>query len=231
MSFLFVVGQSNTPHHDDKKKLLPPVRRPDAYFTSLTKIARGRPLVAGVNEMWPGVTRWALDDPLYEAVLPFPNNYRPMLLGNGFVWNDLVNRKRAAREVYVTIDTGTGNRLIHLPQIRFRPDGTRTSVPIINVHAPRMDLDPDGNIRTHRAAIKRGNRVARLRGRCIILGDPNGPVETLYRAAGWTVFQHRSGFIAWKGDITIKNLTATTAGVVDVWSDHPLLSGDVYDGR
>lgn len=228
MTFLFVAIQTNTPHHADKTKLLPPDQRPEAYLTSLTKIARGRPMVAGANEMWPGIIRFATTDPLYEAFMPFPNNYNPMLLGNGFVWNDLMNRKRPVREVAVKINTGTGDRIIHQPQARFRPDGSRTSVPIINVHAPRMDLDPDGNHRTHAAAIKRGNRVALLWGRCIIMGDPNGPIEALYRAAGWTVFQHRSGFIACKGDITLKRETITVAGVVDVWSDHPLLSVEVW---
>lgn len=219
MKTLFKVGQANTPHHADKTKLRKPHLRPGAFYDSLDDAGVQ---VCGVNEMWPGILD-AREG--YSALMPFPNNLRPMKLGNGFVWVEDIPVKKPPGHVAQRIDTGTGPRTIHLPLMRFGPPGQR--VPILDVHAPRMDDDPEGNHRTHKAAIARVRAVVRQSGLCLVLGDPNGPVTALYRSAGGQCEQHKSGFIAAFGDVRLRNFEAITAGVVSVWSDHPLLVADV----
>lgn len=221
MKLLLTVGQANTPHHADKTKLLKPRLRPGAFYESID--AAGTQ-VCGVNEMWPGIL-----DPLegYTAAMPFPNNRRPMLLGNGFVWVDEIPAKKPPGKVTQRIDTGTGPRDIHLPLMRFLPPGQQRRVPILNVHAPREKDDPAGNAATHRAAIAKARHVVRRSGRCIVLGDPNQKIVALYRAAGAQVYQHRTGFIAAFGDVRLRNCEAINRGVLDVWSDHPLLTAEV----
>lgn len=224
MTTLFTVGQANTPHHADKTKLLKPNLRPGAFYESLDDAAAGKPIVCGVNEMWPGILNAHAG---YNALMPFPNNLHPMKLGNGFVWAEDIKAKMPPGQVVQRINTGTGPRDIHLPLMRFLPPGEQRRVPVLDVHAPRMDDDPDGNHRTHQAAIAKAQRVARQSGGCIVLGDPNGPVAALYRAAGGQCQQEKSGFIAAFGNLRLRNFRAIIHGVIDIWSDHLLLVADV----
>lgn len=226
MTTLFVVAQANTPHHADKTKLLKPNLRPGAFYESIEDARDGRPFVCGVNEMWPGIL---LPVDGYDAMLPFPNNVRPTALGNGFVWTEeTIAAKKPTRQVTQRINTGTGPRTIHLPLVRFRPLGQRQVVPILNVHAPRMKDDAAGNRRTHEAAIEKGQRVAKRTGRCLVLGDPNDPhAKARYEAAGYQCLQHGIGFIAAIGDVQLRNFQAISRGVLNVWSDHLLLTADV----
>lgn len=222
---LLTVGQGNTPHHDDKTALLEPRLRPGAFYESIDDVAEGRPMAVAVAEMWPGIL---LPVDGWEADMPFPNNRRPTLLGNGFVWSENVARKRPPREIEVRINTGTGPRTIHLPLERFRPLGQRQTIPLLAVHAPRMALDAAGNLRTHRAAIAKAQRVAKRVGRCIALGDPNDPnAHRQYTEAGAQTLQHAQGFIAAFGDVKLTNFRAVSQGVIRVWSDHHLLVCDV----
>lgn len=219
-STLFKVGQANTPHHADKTRLLKPHLRPGAFYRSLEDAGVQ---VCGVNEMWPGIISAAPNG--WNALMPFPNNLRPMTLGNGLALLDDIPVKKPPGQIAQRINTGSGPRTIHLPLMRLGPTGQR--VPVLVVHAPRMDDDPDGNHRTHKAAIAKARAVVRQSGLCVVLGDPNGPVEALYRAAGGQCEQHRSGFIAAFGELRLRNFEPITSGVVNVWSDHPLLSADV----
>lgn len=221
MPALMTVAQANTPHHADKHALLKPSLRPGAFYESIEDA--GAQVVA-VVEMWPGILN-PVDG--WTAMLPFANNKRPTLLGNGFVYNEAVALKRPLRQVKIRINTGTGPRTIHLPLARFRPLGQRQTVPMLNVHAPRMALDAAGNRRTHEAAIAKGQRVAKREGRCIVLGDPNGHVQRQYQDAGYQCLQHGVGFIAAIGDVRLRNFAAVDRGVRGVWSDHFMLTADV----
>jgi hypothetical protein len=224
MTVLLRAMQANTPHHDDKTALIKPKLRPGAFYESIDNAADGLPTAVAVAEMWPGIL---LPIDGWTADLPFPNNRRPTMLGNGFVWSENVARKRPSRQVEVRIDTGSGDRTIHMPLERFRPLGQRQTIPMLAVHAPRMKLDASGNHRTHLAAIAKGQRVARRAGRCIVLGDPNADVKARYQDAGYQCIQHGVGFIAAIGDVKLTNFAAIDRGVRGVWSDHLLLTADV----
>lgn len=223
MTTLMILGQTNTPWHPDKVSLglLPSDQRPAAFYESIEKVAAGRPFVATANEMHLGIVNGAPEG--WDAALPFPNNRRPRVLGNGFVWNDQVGMKAPMHQLEQTINTGGTDRQIHLPLARVRPLGQRLVVPIRNVHAPRKKDDPAGNRRVHEAAIQNAVGIAKRNGRCVVMGDPNDKVKARYEAAGAHCYQFSIGFIAAFGDVHLENCRAIQKGAKGVWSDHYFL--------
>lgn len=227
---LLKVGQGNTPHHRDKRALLPPHRRPGAFLD----FAYDHDFdLFGIAEMWPGITRAAADHPEFEARLPFPNNRRPMRLGNGAVWNEeTIARKWWMSDIEVSISNGRGgSRIVHQPQMNFRVLGSRIVIPTIVCHAPRMKLDPAGNGAVQARVLHRAVKVAKRAGRCLVIGDMNeGDAWREFEAEGADTHHAGVGMIAAFGDIELRSKEVYRKGVIGEWSDHPLLGADVHGG-
>lgn len=228
---LFRLAQASTPDHMDKTTgklaLELPLHRPGLFFDSMGKVAD----VCAINECNGRLMQWADEtEPDWPVAMPWPNNRGqfPMPRGNGFTWNGTRIADRWPRgKITATINTGTGDRQIYLPIVPFRALGTKVTVPIINVHAPRKDDDPDGNQRVHRRASARAARIYLWQRRCVVTGDSNN-VAALeqYRNHGFRTHHDGVGFFAWKG-VQLTNFQSIKAGVLGVWSDHPLLVADV----